>query len=118
MPHRQFVLNTVRLRDQNIPMYLHSAITEEAEGTVLRVYRSPIVRDGDPMYQPVRDYLALTPHEVLWRGRVPDPEMMFGEAEVTVYMIERKVEESDDGSPGGPRGGEVLYSTAQERVAV
>lgn len=52
----------------------------------LLVYRSPLVRDSDPAYQPIAELLEY-PHEEVIKERVPDPNMMFGEADLTVYLI-------------------------------
>jgi len=101
MPHRQFLLNTSSVENFNVPMYLHVTLTEEPEGKILRVLRSVIVSDKDSIFQPLVDFLALTRHEVLWSETVEDPDMMFGEATLTVYMIERNMTRNDDSDGGG-----------------
>jgi hypothetical protein len=55
------------------------------EGLV--VYKSRLVRDTDSFYQPIAEFLESTPHEVIWTMSVPDPEMTFGQADLTVYFL-------------------------------
>lgn len=54
---------------------------------ILIVYRTPILLDTDPTYANVAAMLKQR-HEVLWRQTVPDPDMFFGQAELSIYRIE------------------------------
>lgn len=55
--------------------------------TKLFVYRSPVVKDTDDIYLPVKSVLDSFKHRVDQTLTVIDPEMMFGEAQQTVYRI-------------------------------
>lgn len=58
-------------------------------GTVgLMVYKSPIVTEEYPGYEPVVRTLEAFDHKVLIRETVPDSRMMFGEAEYSMYLLE------------------------------
>ncbi|WP_425298244.1 hypothetical protein [Nocardia abscessus] len=48
------------------------------------VYRSPIVRDTDKIFKPVLELLGDA--ELIIRQTIPDPWMMRGKAEVSVYV--------------------------------
>ena len=56
------------------------------DGVILVVYRSTWLRETDSLYKRVADLLA-GGHEVLFRDRSPDTDMMFGHAELTVYAL-------------------------------
>lgn len=70
-------------------MYAHVRHTT-CGGTFLAVCRSPVVRDTDPAYQPVADVLEAFDYEVIDSVDEPDPGMMFGRSETTVYKLSEK----------------------------
>lgn len=53
----------------------------------LLVYRSPMVRQTDPIFQPVADLLRDHRMTMVYQERLPDPGMMFGQGEVTAYRL-------------------------------
>ncbi|MGB3230711.1 MAG: hypothetical protein WBB57_07520 [Mycobacterium sp.] len=59
------------------------------EDGALAVYRSPIVREDDDLYQPVLELIADA--EVVHRETVADDGMAFGEAEVSLYRVTAEV---------------------------
>lgn len=57
-------------------------------GTVgLLVYRSPIVSDFDPMYEPVRRTLEEHSHDVVIQETIQDSNMIFGTGEWSMYVL-------------------------------
>lgn len=62
----------------------------EAERMILVVYRSTWLRDTDSIYQPVAELLA-NGHQVLSREVNPDPDMMFGHGELTIYALDATI---------------------------
>lgn len=56
-------------------------------GTGLIVYRSVLVRDTDPVYAPVAEFLSKCRVEILAQKVFPDPSMMFGQGEFTAYLL-------------------------------
>lgn len=52
-------------------------------GDLLFVYRSPLVKDDDTMYRPVKAMIA--GHQLDHREQVEDPDMMFGKAQLSIY---------------------------------
>ncbi|EIC67168.1 hypothetical protein [Mycobacteroides abscessus] len=63
------------------PMWLH------AHGDVdrLTVYRSPGVRDTDPMYRPVQEFIAEHQMELVLRVEAPNDAMMLATTEASVW---------------------------------
>ncbi|AUV62028.1 hypothetical protein KIV63_gp16 [Mycobacterium phage SWU2] len=59
----------------------------------LLIYRSLVVRTTDPSYAPVISILERCRHVVVEQETVTDPDMMFGQAELTVYEL---TEDDDD----------------------
>jgi len=51
----------------------------------LFVYRSPVVRETDDIYKPVKDMIGDTKPLLTWT--VTDEGMAFGEAELSVYLV-------------------------------
>lgn len=85
----------VRLDDYDIhlevsrPSWLF-ARTQKVLGKVgLFVYRSVMVRDDDPMYAPVAEFLAKCRAEIVRSSEVDNPNMMFGRAEWRFYLIHK-----------------------------
>lgn len=72
----------------NIDVVRPSWLIASGDGNRLAVLRSPLVRERDRMYQPVRDHIAEHGLVLLAQGRRPDPEYMFGEVEVSIYGAE------------------------------
>ncbi len=56
------------------------------DATELRVRRSPILRDSDPMYQPVLQHIAEHGLVEADTDTSPDPGWMFGSVEETRYV--------------------------------
>lgn len=52
----------------------------------VEVFRSPVVRATDSMYEPVCRFIAAHGLVLAARDCFPDPEFVFGSAEVTVYV--------------------------------
>lgn len=59
----------------------------EAGREILVVYRSTWLRDTDSVYRPVAKLLA-NGYQVLSREENPDPDMMFGHGELTIYTLD------------------------------
>lgn len=51
----------------------------------LIVYRSPLVKEGDDIFQPVADMLREHRMEMIVQETLPDVDMAFGRAELEVY---------------------------------
>jgi hypothetical protein len=51
----------------------------------LVVYRSPLLRDTDKIYQPVAKFLREHPMRMVLRESIPDQSMMFGRGDLTVF---------------------------------
>lgn len=66
--------------------WLSYHLFELADGVILVVYRSTWLRETDGLYKRVADLLA-GGYEVLFRDRSPDENMMFGQAELTIYAL-------------------------------
>ena len=69
------------------PGWLHATTVQLVEGIGLSVYRSAALPANDSWLRPVRQLLDTHRHELLWRNTVEDPDMMFGEAEHTMYKL-------------------------------
>lgn len=54
----------------------------------LYVYRSTALPKCDSWYKPVNKFLDTRPSKMLWSEVVEDENMMFGEAEQSLYLIE------------------------------
>ncbi len=52
----------------------------------LEVLRSPLVRESDSMYEPVRRFIAQYGLALSAREKFEDDDWMFGEVEVSVYV--------------------------------
>lgn len=57
----------------------------------LFVYRSPLVRDEDKAFQPVRQLLNQRDHRIVLACVFDDEDMMFGEGHFTVYQLGEKM---------------------------
>jgi hypothetical protein len=68
--------------------FLLATTTSMNESTVLTVRISPAVRRDDEWLIPLAGFLASHRHELVLREVVDDPTMMFGEAEVSIYLLE------------------------------
>jgi hypothetical protein len=66
--------------------WLSYHLVREAERVILVVYRSTWLRDTDTIYRPVAELLA-NGYEILSREVNPDPDMMFGHGELTIYAL-------------------------------
>jgi hypothetical protein len=62
----------------------------EDGSTGLTVVRSPAVKDTDPVFAPVADALERFTAEVVVSETQDDQDMMFGQAELTVYRLTEK----------------------------
>ncbi len=60
---------------------------------LLCVYRSTALLDTDPLYLPVKQFLDSTVYTVLEHTVVEDKDMMFREAEMTIYLIPKETDE-------------------------
>lgn len=78
-------VHTIQQVIVNKPMYLY-AIRLSLEA--LFVYRSPVVRDTDELFLPIRELLNSVPHRIYRSRVVPDQDMIFGEAYETLYRLE------------------------------
>lgn len=68
------------------PAQLYAVAIQLARAVHVLVYRSPeLVRDDDEIYKPVRDVIGDA--KPLVRTIEEDPNMWFGEAEMSAYMI-------------------------------
>ena len=69
------------------PCWMYAWRTTELDTGMswLSVYRSVLVRDADPMNQPVMEIIGDA--ELLHREVVDDQHMMFGSAEVSLYGV-------------------------------
>lgn len=67
---------------------------------LLRVCRSPVVRDTDTGYRAIADILGHHEYEVVLDFSEPDPNMMYGEVRVTVYRLSQ--------ARGGPRSDSIV----------
>lgn len=56
-----------------------------ASAAGLLVYRSPALRDTDPVFKPVLEVLRHHRWRVVLEETIPDPGMMFGRGDLTVY---------------------------------
>ncbi|ASZ75504.1 hypothetical protein KIW74_gp24 [Mycobacterium phage Kimona] len=73
-----------------IPSLLFAHVHHNDCGSFLAIFRSPVVKDTDPCYQPVADVLATFDAEVIDRKMFPDPDMFFGRAEAVIYKLREK----------------------------
>jgi len=69
--------------EHNCVLYAHR--TEDT----LMVYRSPVVREDDDVYQPVLEHIGDA--ELVHRETVVDDGMAFGESEVSLYRVAAEV---------------------------
>ena len=67
----------------NKPRYLRCNVQDG----LLRVFRSPVVRDSDEIYQGVAKILGTHKHEVVFDFTEPDPTMVSGSVHVTIYRL-------------------------------
>jgi hypothetical protein len=74
------VLNIAR------PNWLFARTCRLRNKTGLLVYRSVLMRESDPMFDGVREFIASNQFEVAWKGRYLDGKMMFNEGELTIYL--------------------------------
>lgn len=74
------VLNVAR------PNWLFARTCRLLNKTGLIVYRSLLMRESDPMFDGVREFIASNQFEVAWKGRYLDGKMMFSEGELTIYL--------------------------------
>ena len=65
------------------PHWLYAGLIDED----LIVYRSTLVRDTDAIYAPIKELLNQTHHRIRSSDLVPDEQMMFGEAVLTIYQL-------------------------------
>jgi hypothetical protein len=72
------------------PRWLYAHIIPRPKGFFqLCVYKSPVVRDTDPVYAPVAALLAVSDSvEMLSTEKVSDSDMWSGTAELTSYLLE------------------------------
>lgn len=63
------------------PMWLHAYGGPDQ----LTVYRTPAIRDTDPIYQPVQVFIAQHQMELTIRVEVPNDAMMLATTEVSVW---------------------------------
>ncbi len=79
-----------QVEDIHHPMWL--SVTQQGE--YLCVYRSVLVPDNDPRLEPVNRVLNNNPHRIITALTGDDPDMMFGEALITVYRIGVQVDQA------------------------
>lgn len=70
-----------------MPSWLYARTHRFLGLTGLIVYRSVAVRPSDPIYRPVRQMLDNEPNRLLQQTSVQDKEMMFGQAELSMYAL-------------------------------
>lgn len=70
-----------------LPCLLYAHTWGGRDGVFLSVYRSPVVRDDDPKFEPVAQILDSVSHELVERKTLPDPDMLFGQAESLTYFL-------------------------------
>lgn len=58
-----------------------------SEAVRLWVYRSPMVKPSDPLYQPVLEVLGDHDPELVEVGKYEDPGMVFGKAVFSMYRL-------------------------------
>lgn len=66
------------------PMWIWAATVN---GHQLVVYRSPIVKDDDLLFEPVKNLLK-QPHRIVYAESREDENMWFGRGQLTVYNFE------------------------------
>lgn len=79
-----------QVEDIHHPMWLSAT----QQGEYLCVYRSVLVPDNDPRLEPVNRVLNANPHRIVTALTGEDPNMMFGEALITVYKIGEAVDQA------------------------
>lgn len=72
-----------------IQHWLSYDLFDTTVGVILVVYRSTWLRNTDKLFKPVAEILA-DGCELLSRETRPDPDMMFGQGELTVYALKRR----------------------------
>ncbi|WP_435592025.1 hypothetical protein [Nocardia sp. bgisy118] len=60
-------------------------IIAETSGTAINVFRSPIVRDQDVLFQPVREHIRQHGLVLAWSETFEDSGWMFGELIAEIY---------------------------------
>lgn len=63
------------------------------EASVIVVYASPVLKPTDRIYRPVEEALGEHPMRLVMKETIPDPSMMFGSGELSVYQ------QSNDSKP-------------------
>ena len=63
------------------------------EVALIVVYASPVVKPTDSIYRPVEEALGEHPMRLVMKETIPDPSMMFGSGELSVYQ------QSNDSKP-------------------
>jgi len=75
----------------NEPGWLHARTIGTIgmiEGKIgLAVYRSGELRDTDPIYAPVAEFLEQNHHVLVREDVIPDPDMMFGSGLAQIYDV-------------------------------
>lgn len=85
--------------------------------TVLVIYRSPWLKETDPMYEPVADLLGRCPRvEFVHRDQIVDPKMMFGRAEWVVYFLHQSPVEVPIEDPKALKAIEIVRSFSGKPV--
>ena len=75
------------------PCFLLAASLLVVESSLIAIYASPVVRPTDRIYRPVREALDQHPMRLVMKETIPDPSMMFGSGELSVYQ------QSNDSKP-------------------
>jgi hypothetical protein len=69
------------------PCWVHATGHDFTPGTTLVVRRSTWLRDDDQWLEPINEILRRHNAELVARDTVEDKTMMFGEAELSVYLL-------------------------------
>jgi hypothetical protein len=83
-----------RLISMGQPCFVLAATWLVVEFSLIVIYASPVVRPTDRIYRPVREALGEHPMRLVMKQTIPDPSMMFGSGELSVYQ------QSNDSKPG------------------
>jgi putative RecB family exonuclease len=82
-----------RLISMGQPCFLLAASLLVVEFSLIVCYQSQVVRPTDRIYRPVQEALGEHPMRLVMKETIPDPSMMFGSGELSVYQ------QSNDSKP-------------------
>jgi hypothetical protein len=76
--------------DVSKPGWLFATSCRLFNKTGMVIYRSVWMRETDPMYDTVRDFVKDLEVEVVYKGLFEDARMIFKEGEITIQLLQDK----------------------------